>query len=568
MTDNTLKLKNNSLVALFFALGFSIAAFFLSSWAKVYTGTLFFFASLNTFVFSILLFNEYRLLHKSEVEEEEQADIRKSAGASQELFEESDEALMLASRSLKSWRKYILPIFCLIYGIGIIIFLVYSWRAWQEPIAIDSKSKMAAAACTGAIGVCYFLMGAFFSGASRQSKGLLLRPFSEWSFLNSILCAVLVVVLFLGAESYPKLDLYASKVILTIFIFLAFELSVNFLVDWYRPRFHKEEKSILESRFLAVFTDSGSIAANIAHALDYQFGLKVTEAGFYKFFRKTLLPLLLIQLSTLYLLSCFTLIEVGERGIKETFGKINEKEELTPSLYVHLPYPFTKVHIYPADQIMSIEVGLAPKAGGHDEEPPMDEEQSVVNVTEDIVLWKKKGHHKEGMEDIPYVVSVDVEEKDANDNIKKSKEYNRITVLIPIHFRIKDHKEGEISPLYQYLFKYKNAKSMLKAMAEDVVVKYLAESEYFYFLGKNRVAVAADLKAKLQTKVNEQGLGIEIVMIALETTHPPGAVAPAYDEVMAAEYDKDRLINDAKVNAVSIRSQARIDADREISEAK
>ena len=312
------------------------------------------------------------------------------------MFDESDEALLLASRSLKAWRSYILPSITIVYGLGAIVYLIFRWQAWAEAIQVDMENQMAAAACAGALGVCYFLVGAFYGGASKQSDGIKLRPFSAWAYFSSVACIALVAVLYFSGEEYPRIDHYINRVGLCLLIFLAFEVSVNFLIDWYRPRFHKDEKSILESRLLGIFTDSGSIASNIAHALDYQFGVKVTEAGFYRFFLKKFLPILGLQLLTLYLLSCFTLIETGQRGIKETLGKIDSTSELNPGLHITMPWPMSKIHVFPADQIQTIEVGLQPKKNDGPEEPPMDEEEQVVAVTEDIVLWSKKGHHQEG----------------------------------------------------------------------------------------------------------------------------------------------------------------------------
>ena len=563
MNENTVKFKKYSIIMLFFSLGLSIATYFMQDWSRVYTGILLFWSSLSTLYFSVLIFNEYRLLLRSEREVAEQNAVRQSAGVSKDLFDDSDEMQMLALRSLKSWRRYTLPMITLTYGVSCLVFLCYKWFAIRGSFKIDDDVSMAAAASAGALGVCYFLLAAFFSGASRQQGGMLLRPFSAWAYLNSLICALLVAVLLLGKDIYPQLDLYVGRVLLVIFIILAFELSVNFLVDWYRPRFHKEEKSILESRFLAVFTDSGSIAANIAHGLDYQFGLKVTEAGFYRFFKKSLLPLLAIQLVSLYLLSCFTLIEVGERGVKETFGSINAKSELAPGLHLSLPWPFSKIHVFPADRIMSVEIGLEP--GQEDQGPPMEDEgQSAVTVTDDIILWSKNGHHKDGMEEVKFVISNQVAAK----NGATKAVYNMITVVVPIHYQIKPFVEGEVSALYQFLFEHKDAAKAFKSIASEVIVKYLSRSDYFEILGKYRSNVAAELKLLVQAEADAMGLGIEISMIALDAVHPPGDVAKAYDDVMAAEYERDTKVFKANVENVRIIAQANLAADRMLSVAK
>jgi regulator of protease activity HflC (stomatin/prohibitin superfamily) len=567
MTDSTARIKRYSLIGLIFAVGFTIAAFALSLWTKVYTADILFYVSLNTAFFAALLFNEHRLLYKADLESHEQDEVRKSVGASKELFDESDEAMMLASRSLKAWRSFLLPAISLVYGIGAIIYFVFKWQEWSAPHAMQMENQMAAAACAGALGVCYFLIGAFYGGASRQPDGLKLRPFSSWAYFSSIVCAVLVVVLFLGEKQYPQIDHYSHRILITLLIIMAFELSINFLIDWYRPRFHKDEKSILESRFLAVFTDSGSIASNIAHALDYQFGLKISESGFYRFLGKTLAPLLIVQLLTLYLLSCFTLIETGQRGLRETLGKVDSKTELVPGLYVKLPWPLSKIHVYEADKIQILEVGQQPKRDNGPEAPPEDE-QATVTVTQDVSLWSKSGHHEEGMEDINFLISTTPNKDDSSASQQALGQVNMITVVVPIQYRIKKHVAGETSSLYKYLFEHANAKTTLKTLVSEVVMEFLSSADYYDFLGKDRQQASIDLLKLAQTEADKLGLGVEIVALDLETSHPPESVSKSYDDVIAATYEKDVTVFDADVTRNRILSNARINEKDLIMDAE
>ena len=554
MSDSTQKNRKYAVSGIVLSAIFGAGTIFIAGWTRIHISQLLLYAGLNTFLFSLLIFNFYRLKYKSEIEGEEQEEVRKSVGASKELFDDSDEALMLSSRALRTWNKYVLPTLTLVYGVGGLIYLVMKWVEWVGSARINPETQMAASACAGALGVCYFLIGAFFGGAAKQKGGLGLRAFSAWSYFVAILCVAVMVVLFFTGAKYPDLDKIVSRIFLVVFMILAFELSLNFLVDMYRPRFHTEEKSILESRFLSIFTDSGSIASNIAHALDYQFGLKVSEGGFYRFLKKVILPLILIQSATLYLLSCFTLVETGHRGLKESFGKVNEKTELGPGLYVTLPYPMMKIHTFPADKISSIEVGQKPKLQEAMPDEPGEEQESVT-VTEDIELWSKKGHHSEGMEEIKYIVTTKAR---TGAGAASTSGVNLITVVVPIHYRIKSHEEGKTSPLYNYLFGHADAQRMLYAISSEVVMKYLSLSDYYDFLGKNREVAAENLHKQIQAEIDKHALGVEIVALALESTHPPGEVSKSYDDVMSAEYDKEKHSSQAKVKQVNILSAATI----------
>ena len=564
MSDCTQKNRKYSIYALVISWVFVSGPAFMSYWTGTHTSFLLHVAGWTTFLFSALIFNYYRLKYKSELEAEDQDEVRKSAGASKELFDDSDEALMLSARALKTWTKYALPVITVVYGLGGLIYLAMKWTAFALPVPVNPKTQMAAAACAGALGVCYFLLGAFFGGVSKQKGGLGLRAFSAWSYFTAIICVAVMAVMFYSGKDYPELDKIVSRSILVVFLLLAFELSLNFLVDMYRPRYHTEEKSILESRLLSIFTDSGSIASNIAHALDYQFGLKVTEDGFYRFFKKVILPLVLIQVGTLYLLSCFTLIETGHRGLKESFGKIDNTQELGPNLYIHLPYPMTQIHTFPADKISSIEVGQKPKM----QEPMPDEpgdEQEAVSVTEDIELWSKSGHHSEGMEEIKYIITT---KAGNSSDTAKTNEVNLITVVVPIHYKIKAHTEGQTSPLYNYLFGHADAAKMLRSISSEVIMKYLSQSDYYDFLGKDRQLAADNLSKAIQIEADKIKLGVDIVSLALESTHPPGEVSKDYDDVIAALYDKEKHGFEAAIQKVNILSAASIKEKDIVAEAE
>ncbi|NQZ58175.1 MAG: hypothetical protein HRT88_12015 [Lentisphaeraceae bacterium] len=570
MSENTVKFKNQALVSVFFSGALCLASLFLSSWTPVYVADLLLYSAFNTFIFSILLFNEFRLSYNAELENEDQQRVKKSVGASDDLFDESDESLMLSARALKTWRSYVLPAFSIAYGIFAIIWLAMKWNEWK--VEIDLKNivnQLPAAACAGALGVCYFLVGAFYSGASRRQGGTRLRPFSAWAYCSALIAVAVMAVLFFISEEQPHLDKYINRGIIVLFIVLAIELSLNYLVDLYRPRFQQNEKSILESRLLALFTDSGNIAGNIAHALDYQFGIKITEQGFYQFLRKKFLPLFAIQLFSLYILSCFSVIEAGNRGLRETFGSIDEKaEELQPGLYLKMPWPFAKIHSFPVDQIQTIEIGQQTKRNLGPEAPPDPSKNNAVTVTEDVKLWSKSEHNDEGKEEINYIISRKADTVDKRTS-KALADISMISVRVPIHYKIKSTRGADgVSPLYKYLMRFEDGQASLKSLASHVVMKYLSGADYFDFLGKDREAAGKELQSDLQEEVNRLGLGIEIVFLALESTHPPGKVSDSYDDVIAAEFDKKSLVYLSKLFKSRVLSQASIKAKNAVSAAQ
>ena len=50
---------------------------------------------------------------------------------------------------------------------------------------------------------------------------------------------------------------------------MPFELVVNFIIEFYRPRSLGESRPVFESQLLSLFTEPGGVLRNIASALDY-----------------------------------------------------------------------------------------------------------------------------------------------------------------------------------------------------------------------------------------------------------------------------------------------------------
>jgi len=72
----------------------------------------------------------------------------------------------------------------------------------------------------------------------------------------------------------------------------------------------------------------------------------------------------------------------------------------------------------------------------------------------------------------------------------------------------------------------------------------------------------------LQGLLNEYGIGIEVLGVAIQELHPPIEVVPAFRAVASASQDKERYINEAESYLNRIVPRARADAKRVIEEAE
>lgn len=85
-------------------------------------------------------------------------------------------------------------------------------------------------------------------------------------------------------------------------------------------------------------------------------------------------------------------------------------------------------------------------------------------------------------------------------------------------------------------------------------------------VGREQVAVST--KERLQAYLNIYGGGINVVKINIEEARPPSAVKAAYDDVIRAREDLERLVNEAQAYSNGIIPEARGQAQRLREEAE
>ena len=134
------------------------------------------------------------------------------------------------------------------------------------------------------------------------------------------------------------------------------------MLEIYRPRVKgKVERPLYESRLVGLLGQPEGLITTAAQALDYQFGFKVSETWFYRFFEKALGWLMLLQLAALLLSTCVVFIEAGEQGLLERFGKpVVGRTLLGPGAHLKWPWPIDHVYRFRTEQIQSFNVGSTP----------------------------------------------------------------------------------------------------------------------------------------------------------------------------------------------------------------
>ena len=487
---------------------------------------------------------EARTRRREILEQEEFEAFRREHGAS-ELFENADERLRLVRRTRQQFVKFIVPGVAVVAGVALLIVSVLLLRRWElQGFRAAGGNPMGVATGFVLLFVLGLILGSYVNGASREEGGRWLRPAAQWVFLNALFFLAGAVVLIaenLGAPA-DVADPLAARVATVVLAVLGVELALGVVFEFYRPRVQgAEERPLLESRLLSLFTQPGGIARNFALALDYQFGFKVSDVWVYRFIERFLLPFAAIMVVALWALTCVTVVEAEENGIRRRFGAVVRREPLAPGLYLKLPWPLASIYTFPVERVQEIPIGYKPGSDG-DSETDFDIPPDLIgDMTGRVILWSK-AHNREETEFVTASERVDdLGQFEEGPQGGKPVPVYFISASVPLYFKVRN--------LYDYKFRHVAAEDTLREIATEEIVRYMVQDDLFSIL-HNLGSGGEKLREAIQSRANDLQLGVEIVFVGLQGIHPPVEVGAKFNDVVAAMEDKHRLILEAETNAI------------------
>ena len=533
------------------ALLFAVGVFILmSGHCSVMTPAL--VAALNVILLGVLGAWRCSFARNQAIEEQGVQQYRAEHGNT-ELFEDADEAVRLATRANQQFTKIAIPIITVLIGVAETLFCLIRWRIWAKteffPLAPNPMPLAILGVCC-CIGV--LIAGSFFVGASREPGCRWLRPAGAWLFFTGFLYLLAGVAMFF--EFFGKFpeqaDIMIARVALVVVTILAIELILSFVIEFYRPRMPgEEERPLPESRILALFTEPGGVARNVAASLDYQFGFQVSEAWFYRFLERTVIPLIILMALGLWLQTCLVVVSTEENGIREKFGKVVSTEPLQPGLYWKLPAPFEHIQRFPVEHIQTMTLGGHEETEQHEEVEEKDDghghakpkkEAKKDDHDERIVLWSTQ--HAE--EEKPFIVAMRQQSESKSAEAAPGApplSIGLIAAHIPLYYKVQD--------MYSYFYKHNDPGLTLKNLATRELITYLAAADFDELLGEKRHTAGEVLRKRIQEVCNRAELGVEIVFVSLAGLHPPVSTGSAYDTVVASRETKSEQILQAKAYA-------------------
>lgn len=377
-----------------------------------------------------------------------------------------------------------------------------------------------------------FILGRFSATLTRLEHHRLLRPSASWLLLGAYVSLAAGLGLVGVWAEIPAADMYVARVLCGLLALIALETLVNLILEIYRPRVKgRVERPLYESRLVGLLGQPEGLITTAAQALDYQFGFKVSETWFYRFFEKALAWLLLLQLGVLFFSTSVVFIEPGEQGLLEHFGRrVEGRTVLGAGPHLKWPWPIDKVYRYRTDQIQRFNVGFIP-------DPAM--------ANQSTVLWTVP-HTREEVNFL--VANRDPSSGEITNEVtgKRAPPVSLLTVSIPVQFQVSD--------LMAWAYNVDNPTNLLQDIATREVVRYFVSVDLNEVMSRERGKAAEDLRQRIQKASDDAKLGAKIVFVGLQDIHPPVKVAGEYEKVVGAS--QTRLANILAAQADDIKTNA------------
>jgi membrane protease subunit HflK len=485
---------------------------------------------------------QMRLEERERLERLEFDELNKEKGSSA-LFSTDEADTFAARQSRESFEKYFLRGFTVLLLLGEIAAVVGLWR-WigGSEGRIATEKAGVGMAVMGMIALLFFLLGKYSAGITRLKGERLVGPGGAYLLLGSVVAvAVIAGALAPDMAGYPQWDRHIARALVVVVGLIGLETLFTLVAEIYRPRVKgKAARLIYDSRFVGIVGQPDSLFRTAGQALDYQFGFKVSETEFFRFFKRYFPALLLAQIAILFVSTCVVFLQPGEEGLLERFGhRADSAGVLKPGAHFKLPWPIDSVQRFNTKEVHSLHVGFVP-----------DGDEGKAPVLWNVAHYKEEynllvASREQGMSNSQGGITVPV---------------SLITVSIPVQFQIKD--------VASWAYNYVDASNVLEKIATREVVHHLVSADLNEVMSTGRETAATELKSRIQAAADELKLGVDIVFVGLQDIHPPTKVATAYQAVMGAKQTVEAMRFAAEGYAARTVPLAEAEGQKKINEAE
>jgi len=232
-----------------------------------------------------------------------------------------------------------------------------------------------------------------------------------------------------------------------------------------------------------------------------------------------MIGLVLLVVLGVWLFSGVYTVDQGEQAVELRFGKYLETNDA--GLHWHIPAPFESVEIINTQQVNTVEVGYRKGTGTLSTVP-----REALMLTQD-----------ENIIDVQFAVQYDI--KDPTDLLFNVSEFNTRNM----------------------------AETVVRQATESAVREIVGRSSMDFAITEGRAQLASETKSLVQRILDRYETGINVRTVEMQNAQPPAQVKNAFDDVVKAREDEERIKNLAQAYANDIIPRARGLAARIAEEA-
>lgn len=488
-----------------------------------------------------LVLNQIRRVGVEALETEEIKRARES-GSDIALFEVDDDALLIEQNKLRWMVRWFMGACTVGLALRLLIGHSMGWdwsmnQAFDAEVMTRTSNPFMMMWFVVGVGLACYLFAHYALGLASLPQWGLLRA-GAVTMAGSALACVLAAIAIMAGNTIEWAEPLLAYLFRIVLLLLGIEFSINFILDLYRPRVPGEvPRPSFDSRLLGMVAQPGGFAKSIADAFNYQFGFNVSSTWFYQLLQRWLFPLTVMSFLGIILLSSVVVVDADEKAVIERWGrKVESRGVLTSGIYLKWPFPMDILHRAPVKRIKSIVIGEAEDEDdhGHDEAIVWTKQHNFLPELMLLVAKPKPDIANEGD-----AVMVNRDETENTDSVSVS----LLMVSVPIEYRIKD--------LQEYLYNYDQPERLLESIAYQFLSDYAAGVDYNQLMGPGRMAFNQQFKRRVQQRLDELHLGIEIVFAGIRDAHPTAEnnVASTFEQVVSAEIATGALIHKAEGEA-------------------
>jgi membrane protease subunit HflK len=159
-----------------------------------------------------------------------------------------------------------------------------------------------------------------------------------------------------------------------------------------------------------------------------------------------------------------------------------------------------------------------------------------------------------------YPVSVTEERQYSTRGLMLTQDENIVEVALSVQYNISSAKD--------FVLSIKGPEITLQQATDSALRHVVGSTGLDGVISSERLKVADGTTEKLQDLLDLYSSGINIVKINIEDARPPNEVRAAYDDVIEAREDLERLVNEAQAYSNGIIPEARGEAQRLREEAQ